>query len=161
MTILAIDQSYTSSGIVVLDDDNILHAERFITDKDEEIYRRAWDITNRTVELAEQYEVEYIAIEGLAFSKFGNATRDLAGLQFVIICKLRFEYDFEIRIAPPKTMKKVATGSGNAKKGDLIDALPDHHRKQFEAMNLKKTTGLSDLADAYWIGKTAQANLCQ
>lgn len=156
MAILAIDQSFTSSGLIVFDGDNIIHAERYVSDTDKDIYERAWDVATRCVDVAKQFKVEYIGIEGLAFSKFGDATRDLAGLQFAIIARLRFVEGLDVVIVPPNTVKKVATGSGRAKKTELLENLPGDVRAMFDQMNLKKTTGLLDLTDAYWIGKAAQ-----
>ena len=60
---------------------------------------------------------------------------------------------------PPNTVKKVATGKGKADKQELYEALPLKPQALFsEKMGLKKTTGLYDLTDAYWIGVATQEN---
>jgi len=54
---------------------------------------------------------------------------------------------------PPKSAKKFATGNGNASKQDMIVNLPPNVMQRFMEENYKKTTGLADLADSYFIGK--------
>lgn len=158
LTILAIDQSFTSSGIVVLRDGIMLHCEKHITDKTQDIFERSWDVTQRVEKVAKDYNVDVVAMEGLAFAGMGNATRDLAGLQFVIVTYMRFVNNYPFALYAPGTIKKLATGKGNSKKELMIEALPDNIRNDFDAIGVKKTTGLGDLADAYWIAKTAEAN---
>ena len=58
-----------------MEGDDILYAEKFSTNKDDDIFLRAGEIANRLITVANDFEVEYIAIEGLAFSKRGNATK--------------------------------------------------------------------------------------
>jgi Holliday junction resolvasome RuvABC endonuclease subunit len=158
LTILAIDQSFTSSGIVIFRNGLMVHCEKHITDPADYIFERAWDVTMRVEKLAKDHNVDVIAMEGLAYAGVGNATRDLAGLQFVIITHMRFRHQFPIALYAPGTIKKLATGKGNSKKELLIEALPAPIRAEFDALGVKKTTGLSDLTDAYWIAKTTEAN---
>lgn len=152
MNIIAIDQSYTSSGIVVLNDEEIVYAEKFVSNKQLDMFERAWNVADRIIEVAREYNADLVGIEGLAFSKIGDATRDLAGLQYTIVTRLRFVEGFDVYIIPPNTVKKVATGKGNAKKEVLLEFLPKKARKMFDDLGVKKTTGLLDLTDAYWIG---------
>lgn len=152
MNILSVDQSFTSSGLCVFVNGKLEKSELIKTSKDKGIYERAWDIASRILHVAKVFNVKYIGIEGLAFSKMGNATRDLAGLQFTIVTRLKFVENKNVIIVPPNTVKRVATGKGNAKKMDLVGALPKDVRESFDEMNAKKSTGLLDLTDAYWIG---------
>lgn len=156
MKILAIDQSYTCSGIVVLREGQILHAEKFVTDKSKDIFERAWSVVQRVVKLNADYNPDIIGMEGLAFGGKGNATRDLAGLQFAIATYMRFVKGAEVTIVAPGTVKKVATGKGNSPKTMLLECLPNDVRKTFDDLGVKKTTGLLDLTDAYWIGRTIE-----
>lgn len=153
MRILAIDQSYTSSGLVILDDGSITHAELFSSVPTEDIFMRAWAVTEHIQKLAGKFKPDFVAMEGLAFSKFGNATRDLAGLQYMIMGILRFVEGYEVLVISPNTVKKVATGKGNAKKELLLESLPEDVKSRFVSMGAKKTKGLYDLSDAYWIGR--------
>jgi len=84
-----------------------------------------------------------------------NVTPDLGGLQFVIISHLQEVMKREVQIIAPLTVKKQATGNGRAKKNEMIECLPSYNLNKFKKLGYKKTTGLGDLADAYWIAKTA------
>lgn len=156
MTILSVDQSYTSSGIVTLSEDGrVLASELYKSDPEQDIFQRAWVITDHIASVADHCHARFVALEGLAYAKAGDATRDLAGLQFVITSVLRFIHGYHVEIVYPTTAKKVATGKGNSKKEALLEVLPDDVRQAFDRMGAKKTTGLMDLTDAYWIGRTA------
>jgi Holliday junction resolvasome RuvABC endonuclease subunit len=156
MKILAIDQSYTSCGIVVLNDGQIQYVERFVTDKTRDIFERAWELTEHLRAIALNCKPDVIALEGLAFAKNGNATRDLASLQSAIVTVLRFIDKYDTMIISPNTVKKVATGKGNSSKEEMVEMLPEDVRREFDALGVKKTTGLHDLCDAYFIGIAAQ-----
>lgn len=161
MRILSIDQSYTCSGIVVLNDGHMEHCEVFKTKKPDDAkdmkqtYHRAFLVSERIAKLAKDYNPDLISIEGLAFGMRGNATRDLAGLQFVIVVELIERLKYDVEVLSPLTVKKFATGSGKAKKIEMIEALPENIHKKFLDLGVKKTTGLGDLADAYFIGMAA------
>lgn len=154
MRILSIDQSYTSSGIIVFENGDIIHAERYTTDKKLDVYIRANMVAEHVLKLVTQFNCSIVGIEGLAFGMRGSATRDLAGLQFAIIIELSVKNNYKVDIIPPLTVKKFATGNGRAKKDDLLQVTPDPIVDMFkDDLNVKKTTGLMDMVDAYWIGK--------
>ena len=161
MRILAVDQSYTSCGIIILEykDDSdqyeIVHLERYVTNAETDMFARAWEVKQRITELALTNNVDYTALEGLAFAMTGNATRDLAGLQFVIVTALRYVEKQGVLVIPPNTVKKIATGKGNAKKEEMYEKLPQEVKDKLEEAKLKKTTGRYDLTDAYWIARSA------
>lgn len=151
---VGIDQSYTSCGVVILNEDsNIAFFGTFRAEGDD-VYEKARNITSRVRTTIETFNnIQTVAVEGLAFSKFGNATRDLAGLQFVLINELRFRCNHNVKIVPPNSLKKFATGSGKAKKQEMVDFLPQPVIELFAQEKYKKSNGLYDLADAYWIAK--------
>lgn len=155
--LLSVDQSYTSSGIVLLTDvGELFYAELFTSDASKDVFDRAWDITNYIARMADQYHVRFISVEGLAYAKAGDATRDLAGLQFVMVTYLRQLCNYHVEIVYPTTAKKYATGKGNSKKEQLLEHLPEDVSTWFkDKLNAKKSTGLYDLTDAYWIGRVA------
>lgn len=154
--ILGIDQSFTKTGVVLLDNVNdiIVAAMCISSCKDDDIFKRAYDITNRLSQVALQYKPDYIMIEGLAFGATGNAARDLSGLQFVIATKLKYELAFDVNVVSPRTVKKLACGNGTAEKNSVLEGLPPNVLAYFKSLGFKKTTGLTDLADAYWIAKS-------
>ena len=158
MKILGIDQSYTSSGIVKLNKGEFLEGHKFVANKENNRFAQAYEITIHIAEIVEDFKPDIIAIEGLAFGMRGNVTRDLGGLQFVIIAHLQEVLSREVDIIAPTSAKKFATGSGRAKKEDMIASLPEHVYNYCTELGMKKTTGLGDMADAYWIAKTAENN---
>lgn len=147
MTTIGIDQSYTCTAMYVLDGDK----NPMITissSKDDDIYTRANHIASSVVQFANEYKPEVIRIEGLAFGGKGNSTRDLAGLQMLIIVELR-KAGYSPIIIPPTTLKKASAKSGAASKEDMYNALPQSIKDRL--VGYKKTKGLYDLVDAYWL----------
>lgn len=156
MVYMGLDQSYTNSGICIVD--NSINLVEFgtikTTDKDGDHFDRCSIIAKQIVQYAEKHKPTNIAIEGLAFGMRGDATRDLAGLFFILITSLR-NSGFKPLIVPPLTLKKFATGAGRAEKQQMVDSLPDGIADRFTAAGFKKTTGLYDLADAFFLAKYA------
>lgn len=155
LKVLGIDQSYNSSGLVVLSDDSIIHSECFKSNKEFNRFGQAYEVAMYIASIVDTFNPDVIAIEGLAFGMKGNVTRDLGGLQFVIISHLQEVKKREVVIVAPLTVKKHATGNGRSKKNEMIESLPKYASDIFLALGVKKTTGLADLADAYWIAKVA------
>lgn len=154
MLSLGIDQSYSCTGLLLLDNNKITHWDLIRTSKDYEIYERAWIISQSVHEVVKQYKPDVIGIEGLAFSGAGNATRDLAGLQFMLVIYLKYIYKHpNVQVIPPTTIKKFATGKGNCNKDAMVEALPRHIADCFVKLKLLKSKGLYDVCDAYWIAK--------
>lgn len=156
--ILGIDQSYTSSGYCVIDESKAvidIGTIKTAKDVDGDIYDRAATVARKLIELADKHGPMRIGMEGLAFAKFGNATRDLAGLQFVLITQFRTnsKYGSSIEIVSPNLLKKFATDKGNASKDEMAAALPPEVRALIDEKKLKKSTGLYDCTDAYWLAQ--------
>jgi len=157
MKYIAIDQSYTSSGVILFEDESIVKIERVSTSKEDDMFKRATQIATRIVEIANAYQPEFVVLEGLAFGMRGSATRDLAGLQFIITVFLRELNNFDVVIIAPLTAKKFATGSGKAEKTQMFEVLPESVKTYLvDIEGFKKTKGLYDITDAYWIGLTAR-----
>ena len=157
MKIIAIDQSFRSTGICVFINGKLMHAEKYVSDESKDKFNRAWEIATYIRKITKTFDCDIVALEGLAFSSKGNATRDLAGLQFTIVTLLKFVEKLDVEIVAPNTVKKFATGKGNCKKTLMMDFLPPDVKLFFtDTLNLKKTTGLGDLTDAYFIGKTVE-----
>lgn len=153
MKILSIDQSYTSTGYCLFNDNEFLTAGLFTSNKEQDIFDRAKHIANQLAEMAIEHRPDIVALEGLAFGMMGNATRDLAGLQFTIVNLMR-QYRYRTLIIAPNSVKKVATGKGNSKKVELYEKLPQEMKDYFlNTLKAKKSKGLFDLTDAYWIGR--------
>lgn len=154
MTTLSIDQSYTHCAYVVTEGTNLIEFGVLVSDKNLDVYKRALHLSLSLGQLFLKHTPTEIRLEGLAFGMRGDATRDLAGLLFTIINVISHLHCFNnFKIVSPKTVKKVGTGSGKATKKEMIAALPSDVLKLFKDKNYKLTTGLSDLADAYWISQ--------
>ena len=149
--ILGIDQSFTSTGYCVVDDNTLIDFGIIKSLKTSDIYDRAIQITDQLISLANKHTVSETRIEGLAFGMRGSATRDLAGLLFTIVTTFKRNGFDNIKIVSPKTIKKTATNSGKATKKQMIETLPDFVKFKFTEQGFKTTTGLADLADSYWI----------
>lgn len=151
--ILGVDQSFTGCAYVMLVDDSVAEFGIIRSDKTTDMFARSLATALELCRLFDQFKPDIVKFEGLAFGMTGNVTRDLAGLLFTIVNVMTIKCDdFMYTLSPPTAVKKFATGSGKAKKIDMINALPEHIRQLFLGRNFKKTTGLADLSDAYWIG---------
>jgi Holliday junction resolvasome RuvABC endonuclease subunit len=152
MKILGIDQSYTGCAYVVMENGIMTDFGIVRTPKTDDMFTRARNTALQICDVYAQHKPDTTQLEGLAFGMIGNATRDLAGLLFTIVNVLTLKNPtFTYTLLSPTTVKKSATGSGKAKKADMIDALPADIREKFAAKGFKKTTGMADLADAFWI----------
>ena len=152
---MGIDQSFTSTGVVIMshegDTTTVLHYEVIRSNPEDDIYTRCVFIADKIVELAKKHLPDGVLIEGLAFGVgAGDATRNLAGLQFVIITKLK-EFINTIQVIAPTSLKKFGTGSGRANKIEMHAALPTNISTTFKDAKILKTKGLYDLVDAYWL----------
>ena len=157
MKILAIDQSFTCTGINYFVNDKLVYFTAIKSDKKQDIFTRASYIVTEIFKIYDNYKPNVFCIEGLAFGATGNATRDLAGLLFSIITYGIHNYsDFKYEIV--RQVKTLAIGKGKASKNEMIEALPNDIKELFMSENYKKTTGLADLADAYFIGKHVYNN---
>ncbi len=153
MHYIGIDQSYTSTGFVVLNKQKeIIDCKILQSTKTDDIFKRSWDLSENIISEIKKYSESKLAIEGLAFAMRGNATRDLAGLQFTIINKIKFMLNKDITIVAPPSLKKSATKNGKASKEVMIESLPSNIYEYFtKEKNWKKSRGLTDITDAYFL----------
>lgn len=156
--ILGIDQSYTSSGYCVVDESGeVKDFGTFKTPKAADVYDRAVALAAFISAKVTEHDAREVHIEGLAFGIRGDATRDLAGLLFTIVTTLRrVNPSVSISIIAPTSLKKFATNSGKADKAAMMAAVPPAVLEQFTDANYKKSTGLADICDAYWLASYKQ-----
>lgn len=154
MITMGIDQSFTSTGVVFLNDSSsVLHVEIISSDKNVDFFERAWIISQRINSLIEQYNPDHISMEGLAFGGVGNATRQLSGLQYTIMNGIRKVAGKECELIAPTTLKKFAFGKGKASKVEMYESLPQSVKTFFSVKEVKKTKGLYDVTDAYFLAR--------
>lgn len=152
---LGIDQSYTCTGYVLVDESGAMYKfGTFKTNKEKDIYARALELADFIKKIVKDNGIKDVRIEGLAFGIRGDATRDLAGLQFTVITGLRAaDPEVKVTVIPPTSLKKFATGTGKSDKAAMMTAVPTEVMDQFVTAKYKKSSGLADLADAYWLAK--------
>lgn len=167
MIYLGLDQSFTSSGYCLLDKDNIVDFGVIKTNQEDgDNHDRVNIIIKRLEEIYNSHKDVKLSMEGLSFGNNGNAIRNLAGLQYVIINKFKYEMKIgDITIISPKTVKKFATGSGGSAKAKVTKAmmaaaLPEDVRTLFKS-KYKVSQGFYDIVDAYWIAKYNQENIME
>ena len=155
MIVIGIDQSYKNTAMVVFEDREVIDTKVIQTEKDDsnkhlDIFKRATFVADEVETFANKISPDKIVIEQLAYGGFGDATRDLAGLQFLIVSKLLNYTTYDIEIVPPNSLKKFATGSGRASKKEMLEAVRDKDMEWFNSVLVKN--GKYDLADAYHLG---------
>lgn len=96
-----------------------------------------------------------ISIEGLSYGLKGNSIFDLAGLHYVITCRIARELFLECKTYPPYSLKMEVTGNGAACKEDMINAFETVTSLKISENNAK----VDDLADSYWLAKAAFEDL--
>ena len=157
MKVIGIDQSFASTGYVIREDYDIIKYGIITSNKNDNMYDRAFSVATELAKLCEKYEVDEVVLEGIPFMSKSNVTRDLAGLQYVIVTSLwRYELDDTLRIIPPTALKKYATGvgkhpkvKGKNQKEPMFDALPDEAKAMIG--RVPKSKGRYDVTDAYWL----------
>jgi crossover junction endodeoxyribonuclease RuvC len=151
--VLGIDQSLSSTGWCLVEGEEVLEYGLITSDKNKNKFHRMVDVAIELILLVDKYQPDVISVEGLPFGNMpGNVGKDLAGLQAAIVIEMQrsgYLLDTNIYLPPPTAVKKLATGSGKAKKDDMVTALPDMVRVKFE--KVPKSRGRYDLADAYWL----------
>lgn len=151
--VLGLDQSYTSTGAVVMNARKEVEWMGIVTtkkqtDDPQEIFHRARSIVQEISNIMEQHDIDFVSIEQLAYGSVGDATRNLAGLQFMIINML-IERGIPFMTVPPTSLKKYASGKGNCGKEEMFESLPVDIKG--EIGKHPKSKGRYDLADAYWL----------
>jgi len=157
MMSLGIDQSFSCTGLVVVDENGAIECwETFKAEGKNETtlhtVKRADKIAEVILQLCTKYDISVVGIEGLSFGSVTNATRDLAMLQAIIVDRL-LKAGYNPHVIAPTSLKKYATGKGNSKKEALFDCLPSDVSEIFGSV--PKTKGRYDLTDAYWLARLA------
>lgn len=177
VTYVGIDQSFTSTGLVAIPEDTVYgfgaypanhHGDAVVlalptylvirteSDKEDPLqkFKRAASICAQVIDFIAQYNEPAVTIEGLGFAARGDATRDLGGLQYLIVSRL-IERGISPTILAPTSLKKRFTGNGKASKKEMVEAVKascvGFHGVLSETPGTK---GKYDLADAYALAFT-------
>lgn len=154
---LALDISLNSTGYAVLNQDQKLidfGTFAYKTNKDEEgtkelLYKKIKFQSKKLTELLEQYKPEKVFIEKPSFGsfKFSNSITPIIEVTGVLKFILG-DYNYIPEAYPPTTVKKIATGKGNAKKEEVQIAI----KKLYPSLD--SAIYPSDVYDAIAIGLT-------
>ena len=147
MIVAGIDSSLTSTGLAAVDtearDSEALRwALRRVPTKAvpglaglDSHAQRMGTIAQTVEDFLQEQQPDVVAIEGLSMASLGNATRDLAGLWWVIVTRLARAGFHDLVVVAPSTRAKYATGDGRAKKPEVVDGIVAAHGltlKRFE-----------------------------
>lgn len=117
MNVLGIDPSLTSTGLAWIGPDGgpQLHtsATKAAGKGTDRKLARLWRQVHAVMDVAARADL--VLIEAPSFGSHGSATRDLAGLWWLIVAELRAA-EVALGVVAPAALKRWATGRGNADK---------------------------------------------
>lgn len=98
-----------------------------------------------------------IMIEDFSFGSTGRSILNIAENSAVLKYSLRYEHELHYDIISPKTIKKFATGSGNASKDQMIECFEKETGFDilnfFDVKKLKNPKPVDDIVDSYFLCK--------
>lgn len=144
----AIDGALTTSGVTIGTWDAVTYVNKFCTDSENPLPRRLWEIYMHFHALFQEHKVTVVAFE----SKFFDPKRDPQGALNLgrvdgAIMMAAESLDIPCQWYAPGSIKKVATGKGNAKKIDVQVAMKTRFKDNPIVMDatptmiLNQTTG--------------------
>lgn len=146
MRYLGIDQSLSDTGLVVVDEAAQIVAQKALKTEPKNFkcdIERLIFIRDEIGHFEKSYQVDYACLEGFGYGARGNAIFQLAGLGYMIR-EYFWNQKITLEIVPPKTLKKWATGNGNAQKDLML-------------MNVYKRWGVEfqdhNICDAYCMAR--------
>lgn len=114
---IGLDLSLTSTGLALLD---TTHTTHLIVPKQRRGFERVHYIVSSILSLLPNPDEPYrLAIEGYSFGSKGRAVFDIAECGGIVRWELA-RHGYEWTDVPPATLKKWATGKGNADKGLML-----------------------------------------
>jgi len=172
VTVMGIDQSLTCTGVVVLDimphlgerspliEVDYSGSIKTVKGEDDFIFdtlTRGNHIVEELLEIAQDHGVDVICFETPSLASKGNATRTLPMLLGMILKGLNEvvkQRGIEMYHVAPKSLKKIATGSGNAGKEEMFNQLQiDCPELYNDLLGKPKNVGRYDITDAYYLAK--------
>lgn len=124
MRVISVDPGYGRIGIAVLEKkegekENVLFSECLVTDNSREINERIFTVGKRVNELINKYKTDYLAIEGLFFSKNTKTALFVAEARGVIIFQAMLN-NIPVYEYTPNQIKVAVAGHGAANKKDIF-----------------------------------------
>jgi len=148
--ILGVDQSFSNTGLVIVEDNRIIYADSISTKNNISLEDRIIIICKHIINICKEYNVYQVCIEGLSYNSRFASARQLAGLFYVILNELK-RNNIIYNIVEPKSLKKLSTGNGNANKELMINSISERNKLILSKLsninvNSKK---FEDISDAY------------
>lgn len=154
--LMSIDQSLNSTGIIIWKDKPMWFLIKPTKEhKTDEAIHKIRNVIKELKSLVLEHGIDVIVIESLPYGVNSTSVRPLAALYYCIH-NLCLDMGIEFHEANVTAVKKFATGSGKADKAQMINAAVVDAGPMFKTIldaGIKKTTGLGDLSDAYFIGQ--------
>ena len=155
MRVLSIDQSFTNSAWSIWEGDKLYDFGVITSPKNEQVHLRLKKVIQELRQVILENEIEFLVLEGLAMGNgVGTSARSLGAL-FYAIQVLCDDLEIPFEDIPPKTVKKIWTGSGNSDKKAMEVACPEYLMKVIEESEFKTLAkGRRDLVDSFAIYKS-------
>lgn len=127
MIVAGVDASLRSTGVAIVDTSVGVIETRNVKGpaltRDADLHQRSTRIDAMHAQVMPIVEdVDVVAIEGLSFGSAGNVRDQLAGLWWSLVLSLR-ACGVEVVVVAPQVRAKYATGSGAAKKHEVLAAV--------------------------------------
>ena len=148
--LLSLDISITSTGYCIFYKGQLVQFGVIKTSTELSIYDRLSFIENELKNILINNPIKHVVVEAPSYGSRGAMSYQLFGIHFAIVRLLSKQ--FKVNLMNIAKVKKFATGNGRAKKLEMVEALPIEIRKEFDKSGVKKSTGLYDLTDSYFIG---------
>ena len=104
---------------------------------------------------------DYVGLEGYAYGASGRAVFQIAENCGLLKYKL-WEKRIPVEVIAPTSVKKQATGKGNANKDNMVNCFKTHTGVDLQKLITPSRSGVgspvSDIADAYFICRQATAS---
>jgi len=143
---VGIDPSLIGTGIVMINEDGEIVEQKLIsTSSDTPTEKRLLDILENLSFIKKVPRLVKVYMEDLAYFSKSSRLFELAGLHFLIRTYF-FKTNIQIKIIPPKTLKKFVTNNGNAKKNLMLLKCYKRWGESFEDDNI---------CDAYCLARLA------
>jgi crossover junction endodeoxyribonuclease RuvC len=158
---MGIDQSLTGTGITIYKNGNytfdmISTSKTKNTESPSIDYTlRLMKITNKIEELIINNNIDLVGIENMSFGSKGRTVFDLGGLSHLLRAMF-IKNNINFIVVPPTVLKKFATGKGNAKKIDMINAVPQDINIPFKKKIDKVEMFDDNVVDSYFLARFAQ-----
>lgn len=144
--ILGIDPSLTGTGVVALEDGEIIN-KQLIKTKPTKGTLAELERLVKIVGSIEYGEAELAVIEGMAFmARNTTSLVQLAGLNYMIRHKL-YKKNIPFIIVPPTSLKKFITGKGNAPKEFMLMEVYKRFNEEFRDNNICDAYCLARVGD--------------